>query len=662
VFNPALRQKATATTGVGRTAAQALNTSMINSVLSGTTSLMTNLIGGVGETAIRPIVTAAQAPVEVVLGNPRGALNQLRAARADVLAQMGAMGDALGSFGDFLLTGARTTRGTTFENQDELPGALGLIAGPQLRAMGATDQLVGGLSDAAGSAAKLTELRTSNPGKTTQQIFSDHKDEIMQAGIDARKQATFQSGGTPIGSMLSKGRDLLLKGTTPGEHVLGAILSALVPFSKIPDVILSRGVGRLPVINEARTAFDIGRALPLGPRRNLPAAKRAIAEGMVEEAGNLAILGQVMQGNITGNGPSDFDKKQALMAARDENGVALWQPNSIKMGDHWVSYTSLGPVAVRMAAIANMNEAITQNGGYQKLGLDTIEGRAALVNTPDGQEKLKALVPDFAQAMGETVSDAWYLQTLSKTLAAMKAGGNLASVGGNIALDFAQRGIPQGNALNQVRSYMDQTIRKPTAEDPLGYAIQDTQNRIPGLSQNVPAKIDPATGSEVQAPKDWAGLIIRSVPPGEADRVNVILSTHNMSAGQPPKEVAVPGAKISIQLTEAEKRRFTELAAPQIGKRILALDKSPSFNRAKPEVQQQMIDKEMTLVRNSVRDRIYASIPREDRTRRIARAREANALQAMPQVTVPQTSGWSNPNAGFTAPSGMESVYSGASR
>jgi flagellum-specific peptidoglycan hydrolase FlgJ len=653
VFNPALRQKATATTGVGRTAAQALNTSMINSVLSGTTSLMTNLIGGVGETAIRPIVTAAQAPVELILGNPKGALNQLRAARADVLAQMGALGDALAGAGDFLLTGARTTRGTTFENQDELPGALGLIAGPQLRTMGATDQLVGGLSDAAGSAAKLTELRTSHPGKTTQQIFSDHKDEIMQAGIDARKQATFQSGGTPIGSMLSKGRDLLLKGTTPGEHVLGAILSALVPFSKIPDVILSRGVGRLPVINEARTIFDAGRAVGGSPANG---ARRAVAEGMVEEAGNLAILGQVMQGNITGNGPSDFDKKQALMAARDENGVALWQPNSIKMGDHWVSYTSLGPVAVRMAAIANMNEAITQNGGYQKLGLDTIEGRAALVNTPDGQEKLKALVPDFAQAMGETVSDAWYLQTLSKTLAAMKAGGNLASVGGNIALDFAQRGIPQGNALNQVRSYMDQTVRKPTAEDPLGYAIQDTQNRIPGLSQNVPAKIDPATGSEVQAPKDWAGLIIRSVPPGEADRVNVILSTHNMSAGQPPESIAVPGNPgLSVQLTEPEKRKFVELSAPLIGRRILALDKNATFNRAKPEVQQQMIDREMTLVRNAIRERLFAGIPREDLRKRMAKSREANAIQAMPQVTLPS-------DTGFTAPSGMESVYSGASR
>lgn len=582
----------------------------VNNMLSNPASLIANAAGGLMETAKRPIVTAGAAGVEALTGNLPGARTQLGAAGADVRAMGLAVGDALADAATTFGTGRRASRAV--DQPEAFGGVSGVVATPFLRVMGATDEFVSGLNSAGSQGAELVRQMRAHPDLSQAEVMSQFQNEILTAGQHGAVEAIFQTGGSGLGGSLARARrQLTAPEATPGERIRGAAAQVLVPFSSVPDVILTRGALRVPGVNELLTSpIQIAKAMRAG---DPVAAKRAAASGMLATMTNLAIYTQVQEGNITGSGPDDPAKKRALMQARDENGNPLWRPNSIKVGGQWVPYSSLGGVAIQLGSVAN---AVEQ---YEYAG--------------------KQVNPDMAKAvgsaLGDTITDAWYLQTLAGVFQALGPNGKLPEWLGTQALSTAGGVIPEAAFLNTMKKLTDPTAREaePKLADPATW-LEYFAARIPGVSQTVKPKLDPATGRPIEEPQTIPSVLTRGTAPGESNPVNEILARHNLGVGDAPNTIT-PAEGLTIAINDQEQRRFTELAGPEVEKRILAMSRNASFQRAPLDQQRDLLQEVIGDGRAVAAVKVFQSLPKGEQLRRIREYEAAQKRQAEPAVRLP---------------------------
>ena len=564
----------------------------INNMLSNPASMVGNAISGGIETVKRPVITALS--------------GDLGAAGSDLRAMGLAVGDALADAGQTFATGRRASQ--VIDQPEAFAGKAGIVATPFLRTMGATDEFLRSVNAAGAQAAELVRLKRANPDLTQSELLDRFGDQILGAGQRASAAAVFESGGTGIGQTLAGARrQLTAPDATPAQRLGGAALNVLVPFSVIPDAILTRGARNLPLVNEA---MGLGR-LARGDVRGAADAGRRAA---LAETTNAAIWSQVLAGNVTGNGPDDPAKKRALMQARDEQGNPLWRPNSLRVGGQWVPYASLlGPAAVQVAFVANAVEQYEDSGRQ--------------VN-PD-------VVKAFGSALGDTISDAWYLQTLSGAFSGIK-NGTLPEWMTQQGLATAGRAIPEAGLLNAVRGITDPVQRegRPKLDDP-GTWADYFGNRVPGVSPLVPPRVDPATGRPLQEPRDLGSLALRATAPGEPNRVNEILARHNLGVGDAPDTIS-PSKGLTVPLiNEDEKRRFLELSGPEVERFVVAVSDKPSFQSAPPDVQRDVLEGLIGDAREIAAAKMAQEMGRDELLRRMQRYEAAQKAQAQPSVRLP---------------------------
>jgi hypothetical protein len=571
----------------------------VSNMLSASTSFFTNAIGGLSETIKRPVVSAATAGVELLTGNVRGARAELGAGGADLVAIGHALGDALAEFGVTFTTGVRRSpAGKPDVHPEAFPGKAGMVATPALRGMAAFDEFVRTINTAGAEAAETVRLMRQHPDLSQAEVMAQFQKRIHDAGIAGASEAVYETGGTGVGKTFGRWRTQLTNPeSTVGQRFGGLAANVLVPFSSIPDAILTRGIKRLPVVNELVTTPV--QAIRAARRGDPTAAKRAVASGVLATATNAAIFSQVVEGNITGNGPSDYNKKQTLMNARDENGNPIWRPNSVRIGDHWVSYSSLGPVALQLGAIANSVEQWHE------------QGRKVSPN----------YVGAVTSALGETIAEAWYLQGITSLLTGIK-NGTWPKYAERTILQVGDRLIPYGGLVNEVRGFTD-----PVMRDPRTWA-EHYANRVPGASETVPARINQATGQPTTEPKDAASLFVRSSAAGVPEPVSRALANVNMGVPDAPKTLTVEGATLAI--TDDEQRRFDELAGPEIAKRVLAAQGGSSYASLPPEKKQERLRLAVTAGRNVAELKVWGSLSVPERAKRIAAYKAAQRAAALP--------------------------------
>lgn len=114
----------------------------------------------------------------------------------------------------------------------------------------------------------------------------------------------------------------------------------IVPFTRIVANVVNVGLDWTPVgLVDAYRAHSEGGTV----RQRNQAMSRAVL-------GTLAMAGfasMAAAGNLSGHGPKDSKRRDQLKATG-------WRPNSVKIGDKWVPYTSMGPLAIPMALVANL--------------------------------------------------------------------------------------------------------------------------------------------------------------------------------------------------------------------------------------------------------------------------------------------------------------------
>lgn len=253
-----------------------------------------------------------------------------------------------------------------------------------------------------------------------------------KAGTFAQRQV-FQEKGGPITQWLQHG----VKAFPP--------LAFVVPFVRTPANIFRQGA-------EFSPAGFAMKATRQGERTGAQALGRATA-GTVA-LGYLAYLAST--GRLSGAAPADAAERAQLL----ESG---WRPNSIKIGDTWVSYSLFQPVSVPASVVANAFQS------WQAAGGDAATADK-IVNTVRG-----TLRSQLDQSFVSGVADV--IEALEETSG---TGGKASRVAGRLV----SSAVPFTGTLRTIRDVMDPMVRRP---ETIGETVKAG---IPGLSASMPARMD----------------------------------------------------------------------------------------------------------------------------------------------------------------------------
>ena len=181
------------------------------------------------------------------------------------------------------------------------------------------------------------------------------------------------------------------------QHIEGIredfpLLRVVIPFYKIPSRIMSFTFERTPLAPlMAGWRADIAAG---GARQSMALAKTGVGSSIM-----LAASDAVLNGQITGGGPKEAGKRQAML----DQG---WLPYSVKTPDgRWVQYNRLETVGSSMALAADITETTRNyftavNGDNSDVEKLTAAGIAAIANNVTSKTYFEGLSRFF-----DTISD-----------------------------------------------------------------------------------------------------------------------------------------------------------------------------------------------------------------------------------------------------------------
>lgn len=231
-----------------------------------------------------------------------------------------------------------------------------------------------------------------------------------------------------------------------------------IPFVQTPMNILKQGVEYSP----------IGFATLRGStHKTEQLAKAMIGSTVFAGAGALAL-----QGKTTWAPPRNVRDRAAFFDA----GL---QPYSVKIGDKWVSYTKLGPLAYPLAMASAAHYYAKENP------------KAVTDNTLEKSAKVFGGIAEF-------FSDQSYVEGLGRLLAAVR--GEESAIA-NVATAIPQQLVPLVSLQRWVTQIVDPVYRKADRGLSIKALIESIKKGIPGLSHSVPPYENPdGSPSERQFP------------------------------------------------------------------------------------------------------------------------------------------------------------------
>jgi hypothetical protein len=253
---------------------------------------------------------------------------------------------------------------------------------------------------------------------------------------------------------------------------------------------------------------------------------------------------------VTGGGPVDLKKRETL----ESTG---WQPYSVKIGDHYISYRRLEPVGLVMALVA-----------------DAVHGMKAGDPEVVSQSKVDTAVSHIARSL----QDVAFVPTLASLSEAITNPG--ARVQNFIARQVASF-VPA--LVKDAAQANDRTVRKPTG------TIQTIESRIPELTNRVPAVVD-VRGQEVKRPSSAVGGANPfPVSKANSDPVLKELARLGISTSQAPASVKRRGQ--TIQLSDTQRQKLTEQEGQELYTRLSKIVSGKAWNSLNDDARRKQITK-----------------------------------------------------------------------
>lgn len=238
------------------------------------------------------------------------------------------------------------------------------------------------------------------------------------------------------------------------------LLSFVVPFVRTPANILTFGLGRTPigVLKSSHDLLKMHIQNVKGELSRADARRRSEIYGQITTASaTLGALLYYMGGNknvITGYGPTEKKERDAWKKAGN-------QEYSIKVGNKWVSYQRLDPMASTLGIMADLHDLIDNN---------EIEG-------DEGQKVFTMMIMVFKN----NITNKSYVQGIDSLF---KVIGDTESYGGAFAGRIGGGFVP--NFFNQLQNMEDERLMREARK-----TIDYLHKRNPLKSGTLPVKRDP---------------------------------------------------------------------------------------------------------------------------------------------------------------------------
>lgn len=217
----------------------------------------------------------------------------------------------------------------------------------------------------------------------------------------------------------------------------------VIPFLQTPTNILKQGLEYSP----------LGVSTMVGAKHPLEQLSKAIVGTTVFAT----LYGIADKGGTTWDTPTNPKEKELFYAA----GL---QPYSVKIGDKWVSYSKLGPLAYPMA-MASALKWVEKNNPDQNVAENLRDALGQMLGFFSDQS--------YVQSVGDLVST---IQSATPNKLATGVSAQLTNFAGQL--------VPYRAFQGWLARLIDPIYRKPEG------MAQSLASQIPGLSQNVPAYTD----------------------------------------------------------------------------------------------------------------------------------------------------------------------------
>lgn len=281
--------------------------------------------------------------------------------------------------------------------------------------------------------------------------FAKNGQKVSDADIEtlAKQEALYSVFRQPLDPSNKSGQGNVLSWVDKGtEAILGLRkvpgMGWFIPFVQTPMNIFKQGIEYSP----------LGvTTLKGNTRQTEQIAKSVVGSSVFMMAGFMAA-----QGRLTWDTPKDPEAKKAFYAAG-------YQPYSVKIGDKWVSYSRLGPLAYPLALAAGVKYAYKDDPNAAANGqIDKITNALTGIVGFFGDQT-------YVQGLGNLVKVAQGEEGYSKSTATV----------GNIVGQY----VPAASLLRWVTSVVDPVYRKSDG------VVDQIKKGIPGLSTQVGFYEDP---------------------------------------------------------------------------------------------------------------------------------------------------------------------------
>lgn len=244
-----------------------------------------------------------------------------------------------------------------------LPGPLTALETP-VRFMAATDEFFRNiiqLSDYYGQAMRRA-VGEGRKGKAmidrvTQLVDNPTKD-MLDSAANYAQVIQFLDDPSGVGRKIEQ-----LRTNKPADSTFTRVgrgtLRLFIPFIRSPDSLIRTAIRYSPIGAFGTERYNLSDAAAGGGRKDL--ARTRVAMGSMLA---LYIAYMAEQGQISGEGPSDYRKREEL----ESTG---WRPNSILVDGQWISYQGFEPVSIPINVVATTAERVkeadakaSEKGGY----------------------------------------------------------------------------------------------------------------------------------------------------------------------------------------------------------------------------------------------------------------------------------------------------------
>lgn len=514
----------------------------LNGILSNPKTQIVNIASNTAFSLMQPLIRTGEAILELPKGKNREVF--FGEVPAQVFGGLQGLSEGVRKALFIFRNGITPEQSTKIEHKlPALKGKTGEVIRAPTKALTAADEFfkaINGTAELHALAyrqAKKEGLKGNASRDRIAEIIDNPPADILEKVEDFKLETTFQTPLGKPGQAIMKVRDDI-----PG-------MKYIIPFIRTPGNIVKEGLRLTPL-----GFLEAGKKAVKGE----PGATKALSKATIGSMIGIAVVLKVLEGKMTGAAPKNKAERDAFFRAGK-------QPNAIKVGDQWVGYGRIEPMATAFGLISDIVEQIDKEGEAPE---DVLKNVVALIS--------------------DNLVNKTFMSGLSSAMNAMTDPQRY----GENWIELAGSGfVPFGGLSSFAARATDPTLR--TVEG----VKEAVQAKIPGLSQQLLPRRN-VFGEEIQLPQ--RGLTPIPVSGAEQTPLDQELEKVGVNIGFPSRTITIKGKK--FKLTAKEYDAFLSTHGPLMKDALNRLIQTPAYQQLEDNDKEKLINKVVTETRDLVRD------------------------------------------------------------